>query len=222
MAEPSPAPRRAGSGSLSVKAYDPQALRLGVVVVAVAAQVWPLLALTVLTLGAAVVWSAVSGDRVILAVAFAFTRTVVLGLVGAFALHEAAHVLVLRRVATVTQIVLDRTAWRLSVIPVGTISPRQSAAVAVAGPAACVLVGAALWLTRVDGWLAWWFLAHALFLLPVFGDGRALVSALWRWRSTDLTAPEETAPPRTHSQVMHRFGTADRGPALRRLGHGPH
>ena len=30
----------------------------------------------------------------------------------------------------------------------------------------------------------WWFGAHLLFLLPVFGDGRTLVSSLWRWRRT--------------------------------------
>jgi hypothetical protein len=152
------------------------------VAVAVAAQVWPLLVLTVAALGAAAVWSAVSGDRVLLALALAFTETVVLGLVGAFALHETAHVLALRRIGTVTQLVLERTAWRLSIMPRGTLSPRQSAGVAVAGPAACVLVGAVLWATRLDVWLAWWFLAHALFLLPFFGDGRELLRGLWLWQ----------------------------------------
>jgi hypothetical protein len=166
-----------------------------VVVGAVAAQVWPLLALAGLTSSAAAVWSAVSGDGVLLTLALAFTKTVALGLVGAFALHESAHVLLLRRIPAVRQIIVERTAWRLSVIPLGTLTPRQSAQVAVAGPSSCVLVGAALWLSRVDGWLAWWFLAHALFLLPVFGDGRALVGAVWRWRSTDGPA---TVVGRTH------------------------
>ena len=154
-----------------------------------------MLALAGLAASAAAAWSLVSGDRVLLSLALAFTKTVVLGLVGAFALHEAAHVLLLRRIPTVRQIVVERTAWRLSVIPLGTLSPRQSAQVALAGPSSCVLVGAALWLSRVDGWLAWWFLAHALFLLPAFGDGRALVGAVWRGRRADGPA---TVVGRTH------------------------
>lgn len=120
----------------------------------------------------------------LLDLALAFARTVAIGLVGAFALHEVAHVLALRRVDTVTRIVVERTAWRLSIIPVGTVGPRRAAAVAVAGPLSCLLVGAALGVSGIDVWLAWWFGAHLLFLLPVFGDGRTLVSSLWRWRRT--------------------------------------
>lgn len=152
------------------------------VATAVAGQVWPLLVLAGLLLAAAAVWSASSGDRVLLGLALGFARTVALGLVGAFALHEVAHVMVLRRVSTVTTVLVERTTWRFSVIPQGTISPRQSMTVAFAGPAACALVGVGLRASQADPWLSWWFLAHTAFLLPVFGDGRALVSGLLRWR----------------------------------------
>lgn len=188
MAEPTERVTHPGSPSLTVRTYDRRDLRLVTVVAAVAGQVWPLLAFAGLLLAAAVLWSASSGDRVLLALALGFARTVALGLVGAFALHEVAHVVLLRRIATVRTIVLERTAWRFSVVPRGAISPPQAAAVAVAGPAASALVGVALRVTGVDLWLSWWFLAHAAFLLPVFGDGRALVIALWRWRTATADA----------------------------------
>ncbi|WP_282697177.1 metalloprotease family protein [Streptomyces sp. CC208A] len=152
-------------------------LRPHAVARAVAAQVWPLLALAAVFQAAALLWMARSGDRVPAAMAWTLlTKPGVLGLVASFALHESAHVLVLRRTSTVTHITVERTAWRTSVIPHGTLTPRATALVALAGPTACAALGALLWLSALDRALAWWYLAHLVFLLPCFGDGRAL----WR------------------------------------------
>ncbi|MFF0745891.1 hypothetical protein ACFYVL_36415 [Streptomyces sp. NPDC004111] len=147
----------------------------GAVARAVLAQVWPLLALAGLLYGAALAWQVRSGDPVPAAMAWTLlAKPAVLGLVTPFVLHECAHVLVLRCIPTVTGITVERTAWRTSVLPEGTTTRRQTAAVAVAGPAACAAVGALLWLSGLDRPLSWWYLAHLLFLLPCFGDGRAL------------------------------------------------
>ncbi|MGX2995798.1 hypothetical protein JNUCC64_16170 [Streptomyces sp. JNUCC 64] len=143
-----------------------------------ARQVWPLLALVSAALAAALVWYTRSGDGVLLRLAWELFETAALGLVGSFALHESAHVVVLRRIPTVTRVALVRTGWRTSVVPEGDMTARQIVAVAVAGPAVCALVGAALWLSALDRVLAWWYLAHLVFLLPFFGDGRSLRLAL--------------------------------------------
>ncbi|WP_146252255.1 hypothetical protein [Streptomyces carminius] len=143
-----------------------------------AAQVWPLLVFLGLFLAAALAWFARSGDRVPAEMAWGVFEAAALGLVASFALHESAHVVALRRVRTVTRIALERTAWRTSVVPEGTMTARQTAGVALAGPLSCVAVGALLWLPDLDRSLAWWYLAHAAFLLPLFGDGRALRHAL--------------------------------------------
>lgn len=154
-------------------------LPLRSVALAVAAQVWPLLAAAGALWAAALFWAARSGDLVPAAMAWTLlVKPAVLGLVVAFALHESAHVAVLKRIPTVTHIALERTALRTSVLPRGTMTARQSAAVALAGPCACFTVGAALWLTGLDRSLSWWYLAHILFLLPFFGDGRALRQGL--------------------------------------------
>ena len=143
---------------------------------AVVLAVWPLLVLTLVLLLAALGWWAASDDHQPLLLAVGFAEVVVLGLVGSFALHEAAHVAVLRRTPTVTHLVLERTAWRISVLAAGTLTTGRSAAVALAGPGACLVVGLGL---RWSGSpLAWWYLAHVLLLLPVFADGRALVAAV--------------------------------------------
>lgn len=150
----------------------------------VAAQVWPLLAFAGVLLAMALVWMARSGDPVPAEMAWVLlVKPATLGLVAPFALHESAHALVLKRIRTVTHIVIERTAWRTSVIPEGTMSAWQTAVVALAGPSACIAVGALLWLPDLDRSLAWWYLAHIVFLLPFFGDGRALwhsFRATWR------------------------------------------
>ena len=145
------------------------------VIWAVAAQVWPLLAFAGVLLAVALVWMARSGDPIPASMAWVLlVKPATLGLVASFALHESAHVLVLKRIRTVTHIAIERTAWRTSVIPEGTMTATQTAVVALAGPSACVAVGALLWLSGLDRSLAWWYLAHIVFLLPFFGDGRAL------------------------------------------------
>ena len=146
-----------------------------------AAQVWPLLAFAGLLLAVALVWMARSGDSVPALMAWVLlAKPAALGLVSSFALHESAHVLVLKRIRTVTHIAIERTGWRTSVIPEGTMNARQTAVVALAGPSACVAVGAVLWLSSLDRSLAWWYLAHIVFLLPFFGDGRAVWNSFRR------------------------------------------
>lgn len=154
-------------------------LRLRLVVWAVAAQVWPLLAFAGALLAAALVWMVRSGDPVPASMAWVLlVKPATLGLVVPFALHESAHAVVLRRIRTVTHITIERTAWRTSVIPQGAMTARQMAGVALAGPSACVSVGALLWFSGLDRSLAWWYLAHVVFLLPLFGDGKALRQGL--------------------------------------------
>lgn len=159
-------------------------LKVHTVALAVAAQVWPLLSAIGALWTAALLWMARSGDSVPADMAWMLlVKPAALGLVAAFALHEAAHVVVLKRIPTITHIVVERTALRTSVLPLGTMTGRQSATVALAGPCACFAVGAALWLSGLDRSLAWWYLAHIVFLLPFFGDGRALRQGLRSPRS---------------------------------------
>ncbi|QXJ22889.1 hypothetical protein AGRA3207_003965 [Actinomadura graeca] len=148
------------------------------VAAAVVLQVWPLLAFLGGLLAVALAWFASSGDGVPAEMAWWFFKAAALGLAGSFALHEVAHVVVLKRLPHVTHIAIERTMWRTSVIPAGTMTALQSAGVAVAGPSSCVIVGAGLWSMGLDRALAWWYLVHLVFLLPFFGDGRNLVHGL--------------------------------------------
>ena len=167
------------------------ALKICTVGWSVVFQVWPLLAFSGVLLVMALAWMARSGDPVPAEMAWTLlVKPATLGLVVPFALHESAHVLVLKRIRTVTHIAIERTAWRTSVIPEGTMSARQTAVVALVGPSACITVGALLWLLGLDRPLAWWYLAHIVFLLPFFGDGRALwhsFRATWRQSAEEDT-----------------------------------
>ncbi|SDL21465.1 hypothetical protein SAMN05216298_3092 [Glycomyces sambucus] len=148
------------------------------VALAVAAQVWPLLALASLILAAALGWAAVSGDTTQLPVAAWIFLAATAGLTASFALHECVHALLLHRIPTVASVTVERTPARISVVPRGRMTGWQTAAVAAAGPLACVLAGAALAVHEATRPLSWWYLGHVLFLLPLFGDGTALVKGL--------------------------------------------
>lgn len=145
---------------------------------AVATHVWPLLEFLALLTAAAAGWAGASGDTSQLPVAWQILSTGVFGLTASFALHESAHAAVLKRVATVTAVTVERTWGRISLIPHGHMTGWQTAAVAAAGPAACAAVGAILALPDATRTLSWWYLGHCLFLLPVFGDGIALLKGM--------------------------------------------
>ena len=134
---------------------------------------------------AAALLSLSSGELVWVRVAGYVEILAVVGLAGAFAVHEVAHVAVLRRCGGVSGVVMTATPWRFSLEPRGVITHRQVAAVAVAGPAAATGVGLVLWVGLPQAALHWWFIAHLVFLLPIFGDGRSLVLALRREHSPD-------------------------------------
>lgn len=102
----------------------------------------------------------------------------VFGLCCSFALHELGHLLVLSRADDVTAITVERTLWRLSVSAHGRIRARDAVLSAIAGPGSCVVAGIALLLLMPQAHLHPWFLAHAVFLLPVFGDGRAVMAVV--------------------------------------------
>lgn len=147
------------------------------VAASVATQVWPLLALLGALTCAAGGWWVASGDPVPAQMFGRLTAVAVVGLVGSFALHELAHLAALRRIVSVDDVTLERTGWRISLHPRGQMSPSQVAGVAVAGPAACILVGLGIWVLAPGSTLRWWYLAHAVALLPPLGDGRAVVTA---------------------------------------------
>lgn len=155
-------------------------LRLDRVALGVLAQTWPLQVLTAVLLLASTWWSVTTGDTVLLGLAGRLELCAAVGLGAAFAIHEVAHVLVLRRCPGVTHLLVTVTPWRFSLEPRGTITPREVAAVALAGPVAAATVGLLLWVSLPQPGLHWWFLAHLLFLLPVFGDGRSLLLGLLR------------------------------------------
>lgn len=146
---------------------------------AVATQVGPLLALLGVFTIAAGAWWAVSGDVVPAHLFARLTALALLGLMGSFALHELAHLMILRRIHTVCEVRLERTAWRLSLRPRGPMTPLEVAAVAGAGPGACALVGVTLWVLVPGSALHWWYLGHLVALVPPLGDGRALVTAIF-------------------------------------------
>lgn len=147
---------------------------------AVLGQVWPLLAFLGVVVAAALAYAVRSGDGVPLELSWGLFLLAGPGVVGSFVLHEGAHVAALRGARGVTHVAVERTLLRISVVPIGDLTPNRVAGVAAAGPGACVLAGAALWVAGVPAAWCWCYLAHGALLLPLFGDGRALVRGISR------------------------------------------
>lgn len=128
-----------------------------------------------------------SGQPAIADATIFMTAQYALGLCTSFAVHELGHLAVLSRTRGVGGLTLERSMWRISVRPNGGLRGRDAALAAVSGPGCCVVVGVVLWLVAADLSLHGWYLAHAIFLTPVFGDGRALLAGL-RWWNRRLPA----------------------------------
>ncbi|MDQ0029346.1 hypothetical protein [Arthrobacter bambusae] len=115
-------------------------------------------------------------------------------LLGGFLVHEWFHVAGMRLFRGVSDIVVSAGVLRFSVIPVGRLYGWQIAVVAILGPGASCLVGVLITLLAPGSLLQYWFLLHAVFLLPFFGDGHSLILGIREWsRPVGLLAPGTTS-----------------------------
>ncbi|GAP58376.1 hypothetical protein AHiyo1_14320 [Arthrobacter sp. Hiyo1] len=114
----------------------------------------------------------------------------VLCLLCGFLVHEWSHVAGMRLFHGISDVVVSSGILRFSVIPVGHLYGWQIAIVAILGPGGSCLVGALVALLAPGSFLQYWFLLHAVFLLPFFGDGRSLILGIRAWaRPVGLRAP---------------------------------
>lgn len=141
---------------------------------------WPLNVLFTILLAVTVVLGLSTEQPVIVRASLTLAAHYAIGLNGSFALHELAHLTVLARAKGVTAITLERSLWRTSISPHGRLGDRDAALAALAGPGACVALGVILWVVAPALHLHGWYLAHAVFLIPTFNDGRTLWSAAHR------------------------------------------
>lgn len=124
-----------------------------------------------------IMWWLNSGEPSLLIAAGQIMEMITWGVVLPFLLHETAHAVVALGGAHVTAVRIENTLLRMSVLPEGELSYARALATAVAGPGICFF--AALGLLLVGQPVkALGFGIHLIFLLPWFGDGRAVAFAL--------------------------------------------
>lgn len=149
---------------------------------------WPLGAV-VLGFSTCAALAAKMGDSALLQVGL-WLLLHVLCLLGGFLVHEWFHIVGMRLFHGVSHVVVSAGVLRFSIIPVGRLYGWQVAAVALLGPGASCLVGGLIALLIPSSTLQYWFLLHAIFLLPFFGDGRGFLFGIRRWaRLVGLRAP---------------------------------
>lgn len=110
------------------------------------------------------------------------TLFMVVGVAGSYLVHELGHLAVLALAPDVCSISVESTFTRLSITPQGSLSPQVALMGALSGPGAAVVAGAILLVTGAPPAMAWCYLAHGGFVLPVFGDGRTAMAALRQLR----------------------------------------
>ncbi|MEU8660349.1 hypothetical protein [Actinoplanes philippinensis] len=148
---------------------------------------WALVPVAVM-LAAGAAYRAGSGESGLLDLAWLLALHVAGGAAGSYLLHEGGHVLVLSACPGVRDIGIHSGLLRFSVVPRGEITRTESILTALAGPGVCGLAGLAL--LAGGSPLAWWYLAHLAFLLPVFGDGRSIVRAIRGARDQAEVSPD--------------------------------
>lgn len=96
-----------------------------------------------------------------------------------FALHELGHVMVLKKEEVPFEIVSNF--YKISVIPLKPLEKHIGLLTALAGPGLSALVGGGLYLFNLFlgsdllKLASFIYILHLLFLLPCFGDGRAIL-----------------------------------------------
>lgn len=110
-------------------------------------------------------------------VVFLLLLHVTVGLIFSCLLHEVSHVFFLLRIPEIKKVTFEITLFRISVRPCGNMTRGQAILVALSGPGICFLCGVGLCFIYRD--LSWWYLIHIMSLLPIFGDGRAIITALF-------------------------------------------
>lgn len=122
-----------------------------------------------------------ANDSILVGLSAELAVHVVFGFGGSYLLHEAGHIVLLSRYPSVEGIDVTASWTRFSVHPRGSLSPLQVIAVGLIGPVGCFVIGAGLWLLGSN--LAFWYMGHIIFLLPIFGDGRAVLLSLTKMRA---------------------------------------
>jgi hypothetical protein len=117
-------------------------------------------------------------DQGLFKLAASFFQFGVLGVAGSFAIHEGAHAATLTRMPGVQAAQVQVTLLRVSIQPTGAMTAAEMITFSMAGPVCTGFVGALIWACQPQSALAWTYLLHMAFMLPVFGDGQGLLTAI--------------------------------------------
>jgi hypothetical protein len=113
------------------------------------------------------------------------------GVLASYLVHELAHLLVLVRAPGASSVRLTLAFHRVSVEAAAGIRPRWRILASVCGPLAGALVAGAVGVVLGQPLLLAVAALHVAMLLPLFGDGRALIGAVRSLRSTMPTSFRE-------------------------------
>lgn len=137
---------------------------------------WPLCGLAAMWLFAYLWWIA-TGDIGLVRASTMASWLLAGGALLPFICHEWAHAVVALRDAGVHGLRIECTLWRISIYPLGSMTRLHAILTALSGPLFCASIGVLLWLAG-HSLVAFSFTAHLIFLLPCFGDGRAVITAI--------------------------------------------
>lgn len=123
-------------------------------------------------------------DRFLFTLGCAFLKHLFCGIALGCLIHEMAHVVfICLTMNELIRIELEFNLFRFSVRGIGGSTGRGIFATALSGPIAAVAFGVILSIVFPNSGLLGWYALHLLFLLPFFGDGRALVIGVRNWGS---------------------------------------
>lgn len=112
-----------------------------------------------------------------------FVKHFYFGLVAGFLIHEIAHALLLSiTMRELKDIRTESSFARFSIIASGRSTGRGIFVTAMGGPVAAAAFGFFMNVVSPNFDLFAWYFLHLFFLLPLFGDGRAIIFGIRHWR----------------------------------------
>ncbi|EOH88889.1 hypothetical protein UAO_01995 [Enterococcus villorum ATCC 700913] len=122
-------------------------------------------------------------DFTLIAITFHFIIIYYIGVIGSFIIHEWAHFKLLDYLKI--PYFLDVKPWRMSFVTLKKMTPKVQIIISLSGPFFSGLIGFLLLFINyflnsgIINFLAYLYLAHLLFLFPIFGDGRSILHAIY-------------------------------------------
>lgn len=129
--------------------------------------------LSVILLGLGIPFARATPSDILFRLGTGVLKVWVVCVMAPYIVHETLHIVALALCPAIQSITVESTLLRISIRSEGTLTAMQSCLIAFVGPCGASVVGAVL--LSFNYQCGWFWLLHAVFIFPPFGDGASIL-----------------------------------------------